>query len=213
MFFVSSLAAACGIPEYQWVLFIAYQWADYRSLSTQLPDPASGYTKPIRSRCLGTGNSFSGKRAGWPHSHCLRVTESVSRWRGKVVPRRRATGCPLHDALRGPLLRPPLETGYVIVRHWESVHLARFSSKLWFNGDVITYSSLWAAQLLSEWQVYEWHCESGYDLFDSPSLCLTPHNETLPVSDPVWDIDNLTFSLFLPEELFSLVYLLFKFAS
>ena len=62
-------------------------------------------------------------------------------------------------------------------------------------------------QVLSEWQVYEWHCESGYDLFDSP---LSPHNETLPVCDPVWDIDNLTFSLFLPEDFFSIVYLLFN---
>ena len=45
------------------------------------------------------------------------------------------------------------------------------------------------------------------------SISLPLQNETQPVCDPVWDIDNLTFSLFLPEELFSLVYLLFKFAS
>ena len=134
MFFVSlpSPAAACGIPEYQWVLFIAYQWADYRLLSQALSNPALSFTKPIMRHYLRTCNSFSGKHAGWPDSHCLCVTESVSRWQGTVVPRRRATGCPLHDALRGPLSRPLLETEYVIGRHGESRHLSRFSSKLFY---------------------------------------------------------------------------------
>ena len=94
------------------------------------------------------------------------------------------------------------------MRHSESVHLTRFPSEVCFNGDVIMAPCEQCSFCQSD--------RSMNDIVKVDMICLIPpsplslHDETLPVCDPVWDIDNLTFSLSHTVQLLSLVHLLVK---